>query len=559
MAFLNITTGLGTSLTDILMADDVIPGSDPSYQLCKAIYTYHPLGKKLADAPVTLAQSQEREIVVADAPEDVVKKFLEGWEEIKATSHIFNLASLSRVYGAAALVMLVDGVKPEVELDLKKIGTGRVKFNILDPLNVAGSLVLDLDPNSFNFLSVKDIVVQGRRYDRARTIVMFNEKPIYLDYTVSAFGYVGRSVYQRCLYPLKSFLRTMIADDMVARKAGLLVAKMKPPGSIIDGMMTSLFGLKRRMLQDGQTDNVLGIDTEESIETLNMQNVNGAMQESRKDIINNIAVACDMPAIVINSETYVAGFGEGTEDAKNVARFVGGVRGELKEAYDFFDTIVMHRAWTPEFFAEVSAKYPDQFGGRDYDAVFQEWRNKFRALWPSLIEEPESERSKVDDVKLKAIVAMVQVLSPSLDPENKTELIKWAVDNFNELERLFSIPLNLDYEALAEYTPPEASQEGDRAGIDEPKMGKPFADAQTLGGLIGQQGLARVLELVAKADANPVQMHKTDVNYSSGTAMSHCGICEHFVAPQRCSRVGGYIRREAWCKLFEERTLEAAD
>jgi len=37
-------------------------------------------------------------------------------------------------------------------------------------------------------------------------------------YTQAAFGFVGRSVYQRPLYPLKSFVQTMITDDLGGAK-----------------------------------------------------------------------------------------------------------------------------------------------------------------------------------------------------------------------------------------------------------------------------------------------------------------------------------------------------
>jgi len=41
---LSITANLGYSLLQILMADDVLPGSNLSYQLAKLIYLFLPLG-----------------------------------------------------------------------------------------------------------------------------------------------------------------------------------------------------------------------------------------------------------------------------------------------------------------------------------------------------------------------------------------------------------------------------------------------------------------------------------------------------------------------------------
>ncbi|KGC14621.1 hypothetical protein DM48_362 [Burkholderia gladioli] len=51
---------LSSSLMDLLGADDIVPGSEPSYQLCKTIYVSHPLGGKIVDQPIKLAMSQKR-------------------------------------------------------------------------------------------------------------------------------------------------------------------------------------------------------------------------------------------------------------------------------------------------------------------------------------------------------------------------------------------------------------------------------------------------------------------------------------------------------------------
>ena len=46
---------IGTPLQALLLADQIEPGSEASYELCKILYTHHVLGKKLADTPITLA------------------------------------------------------------------------------------------------------------------------------------------------------------------------------------------------------------------------------------------------------------------------------------------------------------------------------------------------------------------------------------------------------------------------------------------------------------------------------------------------------------------------
>ena len=79
---------------------------------------------------------------------------------------------------------------------------------------------------------------------------------------------------------------------------------------------------------------------------------------ARENILKNCAIAGDMPAVLLNEETYVEGFGEGTEDARRVAMFVKRMREEMDPQYRWFDEIAMHRAWCPEFYATVQKRYP---------------------------------------------------------------------------------------------------------------------------------------------------------------------------------------------------------
>ena len=464
------SSSIPSALKEVLLCDEIDPGSDPSYTICKILYEYHPIGKKMVDAPIAMAQCQERIINIQKGPEDKVRKaFLDEWRELNADDYIANHVRLSRIYGIASIAIKVDGEADDALLDFKKLYGKNIAFSVFDPLNTSGSLVLNLDPNAFDFLKTKGISVQGRKYDITRTCILMNEEPLYLSFTTASFGFVGRSVYQRSLYPLKSYIQSMITDDMITRKAGVLVAKMKFFGPIVDRIMMRSASQKRQLLKEAQTDNVISVEIDESIETLNMQNLDGAYGMARKDILENIALSADMPAKILNAETFAEGFGEGTEDAKHVAQFVARMRIKMAPSYRFFDKVVQYRAWNEDFYKEVQAEFPEMYKGVPYERAFTEWQNSFKATWPNLLEEPDSEKSKVDDVKLKAIIAFVEVLMPQMDPENKANLIRWACDNCNDFDKLFSSPLELDYEALAEFTP-TAEQ-----AMIEPKEEAPFS------------------------------------------------------------------------------------
>lgn len=467
-------SGLTTPLMQILQSDALEPGSDPSYQVCKLLRVYHPLGQKMSAGPVQMALFKERELLCPDSPEDrVIRRFKDKWKEIRAEEIIANVADLARVYGIASLAIVTDGEGPNANpaepFDFQALPKTKFAFNVFDPLNTAGSLVLNQVPNSFNFMQPGNIRVQAQEYHRSRHVVLMNEQPIYLQYTTASFGYVGRSVYQRALFPLKSFIQTMQTDDLVSIKAGVIVAKIKQAGTIINNAMVRLFGLKREVIKVASNYGVISIGHEDAIESLNLQNIDGAVKMARSNILENIAVAADMPAKILNAETFAEGFGEGTEDAKNVARYIDRVRTWMQPLYDFLDRIVMYAAWDEEFYAEIQAEFPD-YQGKSYSEAFFEWKKSFTATWPDLLAPDAEQRAKEDDVKLKALIATGEVLLPICDPDNRARVVEWIAGNLNDLKTIFTSPLELDYEALASYEPPAPM-----AALEEPKPGRPFA------------------------------------------------------------------------------------
>ncbi len=445
------SVGFGTALMDILGADEIQPGSAPSYQLAKEIYVSHPLGAKMAESPLTVAQSQKRKIAVQEAPKEVLKAFQDKWKSVGVDRFIKNTGTLSRVYGASAIVLGCKGKPTNEPLDMTTIWDLPIFFNVLDPLNVAGSLVLGQIPGTSDFQQPIRVTTNGEVFHGSRFRVLMNEQPIYIEYTNSAFGYTGRSVYQRALYPLKCFIASMKADFTILQKLAFFIAKMKAPGSFLDNVMAGVTALKRLFIKEGETGNVLAIDTEESVETLDMTNVDGAGSYARTNSLKNAATAADMPAVFLENETLTEGFGEGTEDAKNIARYIDTLREWLEALYQWFDNIVQYLAWNPEFYKTIQANYPEAYGNITYEDAFSQWRANFSAEWPSLLIEPESEQAKIAAVKFETLIATVQTLLPVLDPQNKAITIQWLADSVSENKILFPHGLALDFDALEAY------------------------------------------------------------------------------------------------------------
>lgn len=457
-SFLGVQSVLGGQLTRVLMSDGIEPGTDPSYELCKIIYVYHPLGAKMAEAPVNLVQSQSRKRTVQNAVPEVIDAFEAEWRRLRADTFIHNTARLSRIYGIANLALGVRGEDNSKPLDLSKLAKADIYLNVFDPLNTAGSQVLNQNPTSPDFNKVVTLRTMGETFHSTRFVNLMNEEPIYISWTASAFGFTGRSVYQRALFPLKSFIRSMQADDMISMKLALLVAKMKRPGPVVNKIMQAANAVKRVILKVSGNGNVLAIDTEEDIQTLNMQNVDGAGKYARTNILDNIATSADMPAVILKNETLTEGFGEGTEDAKTVARYVHRLRCSYEELYCFLERVCMYRAWTPELYDRLQNLYPEQYQDGGFDESFSDWRHTFKAEWPSFLIEPESEAIKTEQVKLEAIVSLVEALFGDFDPDNKALAIQWAIDNICENKMLFPHGLDLDYDLLSQHLTEKAAQ-----------------------------------------------------------------------------------------------------
>jgi hypothetical protein len=203
-----------------------------------------------------------------------------------------------------------------------------------------------------------------------------------------------------------------------------------------------------------------------------------------------------MPVKLLTQESFAEGFGEGSEDAKAVARYMDRLRETMDPVYRFLDRIVMHRAWTPAFFNSLKRRFPEKYGDMSYREGFYDWANSFQALWPSYLREPDSDQVKVDDTKMKAAISVYQILEFSFDPENKARLIQWICDSITNNKLLYSSPLALDYDKLVKQLKKDQKmkedtqkmgQEPDDPRPEIPKVKMARADS-------GEKGVIRLLE-----------------------------------------------------------------
>ena len=449
-----------SELMQVLMnTQDIVPGQAPSYEACKTLYSYHPIASRMVDKPLEMALSQKREITIKNGPEEMLKEAFEReWKRLGAIGGdtiIFRLGQLSRIYGISTLACNViegDQKAPTNEpLDFANLHKKDLQFYIYDPLNTAGSLVLNQDPAAIDFMRPRQIRVGSESWSNTKAIVLMHEQPIWIQWTDSAFGFVGRSVYQRAFYPLKTFVASMIADNLVQEKLGLIVHKAKTPGSIVDKRAFGFFNIKRQAIKGAKTGNVVQIGIDEDLASLDLDHIHTAGEYSRTNCLKNIALAAGMPAILLNEETLAQGFGEGSEDAKQIARYIDRIRLDLNSAYAFLDKLTMKRAWNEDFFQHVQNQFPGHYKSMNYDAAYQMWSDSFEATWPNLLTEPDSEKMKAPEMRIKTASEIAGLILTECDPENKALVIEWLSEVINDEKEFFRSELMLDSDALANY------------------------------------------------------------------------------------------------------------
>lgn len=410
------------------LVDEVIePGHGLSYQLAKQIYLEHPMGGRIVDNVINLAFSQQR--TIAGIPEAAKKAFKSAWSAARADTAIKNVARHARIYGIGTLVDLGEG-----------------SFKVYDPLITAGSLVASLDPLSRDFLSPNDPVVQDLKFTPANSIVAFNGTPIYLAYSQSAFGYTGRSVYYNMLPLLAGFLVSTEVDTLVLKKSGVLIAKTKPTGAAVNRLSQWWQRKKASDVKRALNGNVLAVEVDESIETLNMQNTSDAMTTARNNVISNIATALDAPAVILQNDVLTNGFGEGKEDAKIIAQYVERYRTELEHLFDWMTPRIQKLAWTEEWYESFKLGNP-AYKEVPYATAINYWENHFEYEWPNYLIEPDSEKVKKEEAGFNAYRALYETLQAGIKtPATRRALAQALLDltDSDEMRTLLAKPIDLE-------------------------------------------------------------------------------------------------------------------
>jgi hypothetical protein len=450
----------------INMLENAVPGDEPSYELCKLLYTKHPIGAKIVEAPIQLVFSQER--VISGVPEDVKNQFTATWKKVSAESAIRNTVRLSKIYGVSTLAELSEGI-----------------YNVYDSQNTGGSFGSMNELLSPQFMKTPSVRVLDRVFGPGECIVLHNGPSVYLDYVSSGYGYTGRSVYHAAVFDLGTYLDTMHANRLISQKAGVLVAKIKTMGAAVTGVMQQMSGFKRNLLQEAKTYNVLQVGHEDEVESLNLMHATEANNGSKESILDSIAAAVGMPAIILKSETLAQGLGgSGAEDSKVIANYVSEERTSIQPLYDFMVPRVQKLAWTPEFYESFQATDPD-YQGVPFETALYEWIEAFEFEFPDFLREQKSEKAKSVEARIKLVESAFNLLNGNSSPDDRRMLHQFVMDNYNseDIKEFLPVPLELNLDGdFSEPAPTEIKEsisESADSPSDNPPNQKPASAASS--------------------------------------------------------------------------------
>lgn len=382
-------------------SDDELLGvyRDLTYQECKSIYRYWPLGKRIASQLPNFAMSAPREIIVKDAPVDVIEQFNKTADSVNLDKQIRKCSIYARIYGLAAMYIACENVNADKNLTQKDVISNRIAFNILDPLNIS-SVNVDQDASSMFYQKVKHITINGNiNVGSRRATVVFNDIPLYLKFNPSTFSFSGASVYQNMTGLIKSWNRAIISLERMSTKAGSIIVKGKDR-SHTSGVSMGAISKNLSLIRDMQNDGIanIGEGEVEFFQLTGMQDIDTLVNSLNTALMMALS---DTPSAILLDKNLSNGFNDGSEDMKAIIMAVDNFRKlVLSPLYDFADPFVMYKAWDDEFVERIKEEYPSDYRGMSNVEIVQSWVEGFSFEWGNLYPEPEKDKIETNSAKL---------------------------------------------------------------------------------------------------------------------------------------------------------------
>lgn len=404
------------------------------YKECKDIYRTTTLGKRIVEGLPNFAMSTQREIDIHKAPPEAIEKFKETASYMKQDEAIKKTIYNARIYGTGALyIAMYDEEKEEDDFTTKPTFEDaykyKIKFNVLDPLNISGSRV-DIDPLSFHFLEVVDIQVNSKTIHKKRITISHALEPLYLDTRTSLIPYSPPSVFYNMVELLKQYDDAIKSIGDLLYKAGAIIYKY-PVKSKLTGVTLDAITASGNILEQKRSGEVISISNDSTVEDFPIANLNGLIDSINKLEDDITKALSDTPVSILFDRNLSNGFSEGDKDKETVISTIESFReNKLTPLYNLTDYYIMLKAWDRAFIDEMRYKY-SEYKDKTDNEIFRSWAENFKFKYGNLFPEPESVIQDNNAKKLDNLLKAQQLGANPADLQeelNESEIFK------NEME-----------------------------------------------------------------------------------------------------------------------------
>lgn len=379
-----------------------------SYLECKDIYRFWPLGKRIASALPRFALSAKRAFVVKEAPREVNEKLAEISEELDIDGIVLRTSIYARVYGLACIYVATDVNRLE-GLTYKQIQNAQITFNVLDPLAMGGSIVVDNDPLSVNFSKPVAVQIQGHEVSPSRMCIVYNDIPLYYKFNPSSFSFSGPSIYQNMTLLIRSWNRCIIAMQRLATKAASIIKTTKDNANI-SGISLQAIERNLALIRSIENDGIASIRSGDELQFFNLTGVNevdAIIQQLNTALMMALS---DTPSGILLDKNLSVGLNDGSEDMKAILMAVEHFRvSMLLPMYKFLDKFLCHKAFSPQFIKTMKEQYPDLYRELSPNQILTKWLQDYSFEWGELYPQNENEKADTDSKLLDNLVKIKEL------------------------------------------------------------------------------------------------------------------------------------------------------
>lgn len=416
---------------DSTYSNDELLGAyrDLTYEECRDIYRYWPLGKRVATALPNFAMSSGRTFSVKENLPEVVRALEEAESALKIPQVVNKAAIYSRVYGLSFVYVASDSSEcpPDKPLSKEEFLHSSCRFNVLDPLSAGGSIQIDNDSLSPTFGLPIYLKVKGKTVSPSRLHLCFNDIPLYYKFNPSSFSFGGPSIYQNMTLLIRSWNRTVLSLQRLATKAASIVVKRKD-GSGITGAQVQALNKNLTAIRSMENDGILSMRVGEEVEFFAL---NGLSEiDSICNRLNSMLMMAlsDTPSGILLDKNLSTGLADGDNDMKAIIIATDRFRKDiLKPIYNFLDKFLCYKAFTPELISEIKEKYPELYRDKSDESILTELLDSYSFEFNELYPQSENEKEDTSSKKLDNLLKLKELGAESSGLEeavNASDVLK---------------------------------------------------------------------------------------------------------------------------------------